>query len=307
MDGYFVTIQHPGRLARRMKNRWMLRQMLFIMLLPATVLTAQQPKEIPLWPNDAPGSEGKSGEEAARVTQDGERVVSNVHKPSLTPYLPPKDQATAAAVIIAPGGGHRELWTDHEGHNLARWLSARGIAAFVLKYRLAREANSTYKIDEHALADTQRAIRLVRSRAREWGVNPARVGVLGFSAGGELAALSSMRYDAGNKEAADAVERESSRPDFQALIYPGSSGRIAPTKDSPPVFLVCGYKDRPDISRGLAEVYVRFKEAGVLAELHIYATAGHGFGVREKNRGAVATWPARFEEWLAELGMLRKQ
>jgi acetyl esterase/lipase len=291
-----------------MKKRLLLRQtLLVLLLLPTAVWAAQQPKEIPLWPNGAPGSEGKTGDEAVRVTPEGERVVSNIHKPSLTSYLPAKDKATRAAVIVAPGGGHRELWADHEGHNLARWLSARGIAAFVLKYRLAREANSTYKIDEHAFADGQRAIRLVRSRAQEWGVNPARVGVLGFSAGGEVAALVSMRYDNGNKEAADVIERESSRPDFQALIYPGSSGKVVPTKESPPIFLLCGYKDRPDISRGLAEVYLKFKELGVPAELHIYATAGHGFGMREKNRSAVASWPARFEEWLNELGMLKKQ
>ncbi len=102
-------------------------------------------------------------------------------------------------------------------------------------------------------------------------------------------------------------ERASSRLDFQALIYPGSSGRVAPTKESPPAFLVCGYKDRPDISRGLAEVYLKFKEAGVPAELHIYATAGHGFGMRERNRSAAGAWPARFEEWLADLGLLQKQ
>nr|MBA3440695.1 alpha/beta hydrolase [Pyrinomonadaceae bacterium] len=211
-----------------------------------------------------------------------------------------------AAVIIVPGGGHRELWVDHEGHHLAKWLSARGIAAFVLKYRLAREPNSTYKVDEHALIDTQRAIRLVRSRARGWGIAPSRIGVLGFSAGGELAALASIRFDSGLREAADVVERESSRPDFQAVIYPGSSHRIEPNKDTPPVFLACGYKDRSDISRGLAEVYLKFKEVGVPAELHIYAGAGHGFGVRERNRQAVATWPARFEEWLADLSLLQK-
>jgi endo-1,4-beta-xylanase len=280
--------------------------LLALLLLPATVLTAAQPKEILLWPNGAPGSEGKTGEEAVRVTADGEHVVTNVHKPSLTPYLPPKDKATGAAVIIAPGGGHREMWVDHEGHNLAKWLSARGVAAFVLKYRLAREANSTYKIDEHALADTQRSIRLVRHRASEWSINPARIGVMGFSAGGELAALASMRFDGGNKEAADAIDRENSRPDFQALIYPGSSGRIVPAKDSPPVFLVCGYKDRPDISSGLAQVYLKFKEVGVPAELHIYAEIGHGFGVREKNRSAAGGWPARFEEWLSDLGFLKR-
>jgi acetyl esterase/lipase len=290
-----------------MKNRLLTQGVLLtLLLLTAAVWAADQPKEILLWPNGAPGSEGKTGEEAVRVTADGEHVVSNVHKPSLAPYLPAKDEATGAAVIIAPGGGHREMWMDHEGHNLAKFLSARGVAAFVLKYRLAREANSTYKIEEHALADMQRAIRLVRSRAQEWGILPARIGVMGFSAGGELAALASMWFDGGRVNAPDMIDRENSRPDFQALIYPGSSGRIAPTKDSPPVFLACGYKDRPDISSGLAQVYLKFKEVGVPAELHIYAEIGHGFGVRDRNRGAAGGWPARFEEWLADLGFLKK-
>ena len=183
-----------------MKNGLLLRHILLALsLLPATVLSASQPKEIRLWPNGAPGSEGKAGQESVRVTDNGERVVSNVHQPSITPYLPLKEQNTGAAVIIAPGGGHRELWTDHEGHNIARYLSARGVAAFVLKYRLAREANSTYTVDDHALADTQRAIRLVRSRAREWSINSSRIGVMGFSAGGELAALASMRFDGGTR------------------------------------------------------------------------------------------------------------
>jgi len=289
-----------------MKNGLLRCALLALSLSPAAILSANQPKEIPLWPNGAPGSEGKSGPEAVRVTESGERVVSNVHQPSITPYLPPKEKATGAAVIIAPGGGHRELWTDHEGHNVARYLSARGVAAFVLKYRLAREANSTYTVDEHAMADMRRAIRLVRGRAAEWNVNTSRVGVMGFSAGGELAALASMSFDGGNKEAADTIERESSKPDFQALIYPGSSRRFAPTKDSPPVFIVCGYKDRPDISQGMAEVYLKFKQVGVPAELHIYAGAGHGFGMRDKNTDAAGKWPARFEEWLGDLGFLQK-
>jgi acetyl esterase/lipase len=291
---------------RRMKNRLIRHALSALLLLPLAAPSAAQPPEIRLWPRGAPGSEGKSGPEAVRVTPTGERVVSRVHAPSLTPYLPPKGRETGAAVVIAPGGGHREMWVDHEGHNLARVLSARGVAAFVLKYRLAREPDSTYTVDEHALADTQRAIRLVRSRAGEWGVNPSRVGVLGFSAGGELAALAGMRFDGGLKDAPDAVDRESSRPDFHALIYPGSSRRFAPTKDSPPVFIVCGYGDRPDISQGMAEVYLKFKQAGVPAELHIYASAGHGFGVRDGNTKAVAKWPARFEEWLGDLGFLQK-
>jgi acetyl esterase/lipase len=289
-----------------MKRKLFLPGILFVWLLSINTLSAEATEEIPLWPNGAPGSEGKVGKEAVRVTADGEHVVSQVHSPSLTPYLPTAGKSTTArtAIIVIPGGGHREMWVDHEGHNLARWLSSRGIVAFVLKYRLAREANSTYTVDEHALSDTKRAIRLVRSRAQEWKVAPARVGVIGFSAGGELAALSGMRFDAGNKDTADLVERESSRPDFQALIYPGSSAKIVVTKDSPPAFLLCGYKDRPDISQGLAEVYLKFKAAGVPAELHIYASAGHGFGMRDKNHEAFGTWPVRFQEWLTDSGFL---
>src|SRR5689334_5922286 len=115
---------------------------------------ATEPPVVLLWPNGAPGSEGKQAEEATRLSPGGERVVSSVHRPSLTIYLPHKDAATGAAVVIAPGGGHRELWTDHEGHNLAKWLSGRGVAGFVLKYRLAREKDSTYTIEGHAMADT---------------------------------------------------------------------------------------------------------------------------------------------------------
>src|SRR6266498_916894 len=290
-----------------MKNRVVFPRILFgLLFLSTTVFALDQQKEIPLWPNGAPGSEGKTGKEAVRVTADGEHVVSNVHNPSITAYLPTGavGKPPRTAVIIIPGGGHRELWVDHEGYNLAQWLSAHGIAAFVLKYRLAREPNSTYTVDDHALADTRRAIRIVRSRAQEWGIAPSSVGVIGFSAGGELAALSGMRFDSGNKDATDPIERENSRPDFQALIYPGSTGRIVVTKDSPPAFLVCGYKDRPDISQGLAEVYLKFKAAGVPAELHIYASASHGFGVRDKNHQAFGTWPARFQEWLSDSGFL---
>ena len=247
-----------------------------------------------------------TGNESVRVTPAGDHVVSNVHNPSITPFLPAKaaGKTLRTAVIVIPGGGHRELWVDHEGYNLANWLVARGIAAFVLKYRLAREPGSTYTVDEHALSDTLRAIRMVRGHAEEWGIDPDKVGVIGFSAGGELAALSGMRFDSGRKDAGDTIERESSKPNFQALIYPGSTGRIVVTKDSPPAFLACGYKDRPDISQGLAEVYLKFKAAGVPAELHIYAGASHGFGLRENNKQAVGSWPERFEEWLADEGFL---
>src|SRR5262245_25907955 len=237
-----------------------LRTASLLLLLSFTHLKAASPQEIPLWPDGAPGSEGKTGAEQVRITPGNEHVVSNIHRPSITPFLPRARKATGAAVIVAPGGGHRELWIDHEGYNVARWLSEHGIAAFVLKYRLARETNSTYTVDDHALADMQRALRLVRSRAAEWNIATNRVGVMGFSAGGEVAFLSAQRFDRGESNAVDVISRESCRPDFQALIYPGRTMRIEPARNSPPVFLACGYNDRTDISEGLANVYLKFKQ-----------------------------------------------
>jgi endo-1,4-beta-xylanase len=225
----------------------------------------------------------------------------------LTVYLPSKESANGAAVIIAPGGGHRELWTDHEGHNIAKWLSSRGVAGFVLKYRLAREKDSTYTIEGHALADTQRAIRLARSRAAEWGIDPERIGVMGFSAGGELAALASVRYQAAGENTTDPIEKQSSKPAFQALIYPAIPRDMPLSKETPPAFLLCGENDRQNISQGLPELYLALKRAGASAELHVYAGVGHGFGMRETTKGAVATWPARFHEWLDSSGFLKKK
>jgi acetyl esterase/lipase len=270
----------------------------------STVRGADEPSPVLLWPDGAPGARADGGEPKVRIADHGERVVSNVHAPTITPYLPDSAAATGCAIVIAPGGGHREMWSDREGHNLARWLSERGIASFVLLYRLANEEGSTYKVDDHAVVDMQRAVRTVRGNAQEWNVDPHRVGVLGFSAGGELAALAAMHGDAGDAAARDEVHRQSSRPDFQALIYPGRSNRFTVAADAPPLFIACGYQDRPDISVGMAELYLKYKAAGVPAELHIYSEAGHGFGVRESNRGAHAKWPERLYEWLDACGQL---
>jgi arabinogalactan endo-1,4-beta-galactosidase/dienelactone hydrolase len=264
-----------------------------------------QAQEILLWPNGAPGSEGKTAPEKVRISEEGDHVISGINKPSITPFLPAPGTATGVAVIIAPGGGHSELWIDHEGYNPAKYFQSKGIAAFVLKYRLAREAGSTYTIDGDELADIQRAIRTVRSRAGEWGIDKARIGVMGFSAGGELAALAAMRFDSVKENPADVVDAQSSRPDFQALMYPGNSRRFEVAKNAPPVFIVGGYQDRPDISEGVAQVYLKYKQAGVPAELHIYEGVGHGFGIRSTNKGAIAGWPDRFIEWLSEIGMLK--
>ena len=268
---------------------------------------ADSPNEILLWPGGAPGSEGKTDAEKVVTSASGERNVSSIHKPSITPFLPSPAKATGAAVLVIPGGGHSKLCVDHEGGNVAQWLADHGIAAFVLKHRLAREEGSTYTIEGHALADTQRALRLIRSRASEWGVDPARLGAIGFSAGGELVALACMRPGDGKADATDAIERQNARPAFQALIYPGRSGDVVPAKDAPPAFLACGEKDRQDIAEGLAEMYLRFKRAGASAELHVYAGVGHGFGLRAGMKGAVAAWPERFVEWLDGQSMLSQK
>lgn len=190
-------------------------------------------------------------------------------------------------------GGHRELWIDHEGYNVAEWLREHGVAAFVLKYRLAKEEGSTYTVEQHALWDIQRGIRLVRANARQLGFDPARIGVLGFSAGGELAARAAMSDLDGDPGASDPIDRLSSRPAFEALIYPGNSAALTVSKRSPPVFIAAGYNDRPDIAKGMAELYLEYEDAGVPAELHMYAAPRHGFGVRANNRSAAGGWPAR--------------
>ena len=269
-----------------------------------TMAMAELPKNIPtaipLWPKGAPGFESRVND-AEELTGDN---VCNVHNPTITPYVPEPAKSTGTAVIICPGGGHSKLCLGHEGYALAEWFRDQGIAAFVLKYRLAREKGSVYTIQDHAMADTRRAMRLIRSRAAEWHLKSDRIGILGFSAGGELAAYLAMKHDAGQKDATDMIEQQSCRPDFQALIYPGSSGTFTAVPGMPPVFIAAGYSDRPDISEGMAALYLKYKAAKVPAELHLYSNAGHGFGYRHNAKPSAAVrWPERFKEWLTDSGL----
>jgi len=264
--------------------------------------------EHPLWPGDAPGSEGVAiGERVEPPAKAGGAVrISRVHRPSITLYAPPPSAATGAAIVVAPGGGHRYL-AMHEGYDVGEWLASRGIAAFVLKYRLAREEGSKYRADVHPVADAHRAIRTIRHRASEWRVDPARVGIMGFSAGGEVALRASLAFDAGNSTAADPVERQSSRPDFQILVYPGirSVSLDAVSKNTPPAFLICAHDD-PSPAERIPNVYLALLKAGVPAEMHIYARGGHGYGIRKRDM-PVSTWTARAEEWLADMGLLGRK
>jgi acetyl esterase/lipase len=290
-----------------MKRGWIFSGMFLgvtLSCLSRPALAQHQP--IPLWANGAPGSEGKTASETVVVNPEGERIVSTVNQPSLTSYLPRPGVATGAAVIIAPGGGHYQLSIDHEGYDVAKWLSGHGVAAFVLKYRLAKEKGSTYTVEGDELADIQRAIRTVKSRSAEWKVDPARVGVMGFSAGGELAVLASTRYDDGEPGAVDPIDRENSKPAFEALMYPGLPKDIKLTKETPPAFMLCGAEDRENISQGLPELYLAFRKAGVSAELHVYAGVGHGFGLRLSNHGAYSEWPSLFLAWLDAKGFLKQ-
>jgi acetyl esterase/lipase len=264
--------------------------------------SAQQ-EPIKLWPGSSLGS---ASPETVRLGPEGEHILSNIQEPSILPYLPHADVATGAAVIVAPGGGHSELWMDHEGYAVAEWLSAHGVAAFILKYRLARQKGSTYTVEGTELGDMQRAIRTVRSRSKEWGIDPGRLGVMGFSAGGELAALASTRYDDGKPDAQDPIEHFSSKPNFQALLYPAIPHDPRLTAETPRAFLACGGNDRPDISQGLAEFYLELSRLHVPAELHVYAGVGHGFGVRKTNPAPVSGWTQLFLDWMNAQGLLKR-
>jgi endo-1,4-beta-xylanase len=281
-----------------------------ILLVCASAALAAEHHEIPLWNSVAPGSEGKTAKEVVEAPNKdhGYLKVTEVHTPTLTVFFPPKEKASGAVMIIAPGGGHRFLNFDQEGTYVAEYLNSIGVIGCVLKYRLAREPGSTYKVEEHALADAQRAIRTVRARAGEANVNPARIGIMGFSAGGEVAALAATRFDDGKPDASDPIERASSRPDFVALIYPGiRADNYTIPKNMPPTFMLCADNDAGP-SAALAGLYPMLKAAKIQTELHFYATGGHGFGVNPntKNEAPVATtWQLRLGDWLKTIGVLK--
>lgn len=280
---------------------------------------AERGQEVKLWAHGAPGSEGITAEEVSTPAKEPKYAglpgnFKVTHYPSIYVFLPPKEKANGTAMVVAPGGGHTQLVIDKEGWEVADWLNERGIAAFVLKYRLAKAPGSKYTLPGEVYADAARAIRMVRSRAEEWRVNPAKIGFIGFSAGGEVAGMVETKFDAGKADAADPVERASSRPDFTALIYPwyrpGANKPDQPAlfpvpSNAPPVFMVCADDDRSHVEPTV-KFYLELEAARIPTEMHIYAYGGHGFGLRPTKKPApVMQWPARFEEWMAERGITK--
>jgi acetyl esterase/lipase len=255
---------------------------------------------IPLWPQGAPGSETRARQ--AEVVEDS--YIHNVHNPSLTAFRPDPHHANGAAIIVVPGGGHRMLVFQNEGVGPARALNRFGITAFVLKYRLAREAGSTYTIEGDAAADARRAIRWVRAHAADYGVDPHRIGIMGFSAGGELVSMVADNAAPG-PPATDAVDRESARPDFQILIYPGPLGIPAKAvAGAPPAFIAAGSIDQCCATPALA-LYDQLRKAGVSAELHMFADTDHAFNIAAHNeRVSIQHWPDRLDDWLSDSGWL---
>jgi acetyl esterase/lipase len=270
-------------------------------LLPLSAAAQSAPPRVPLWPNGAPGFEGRRAEpELAR-----DYWVRNVHDPSLTVFLPPREKATGTAVVVCPGGGHRLLVFNSEGVEAARYLNELGVAAFVLKYRLGRDENTPYSIEKHAREDGQRAIRLVRSRAAEWGVDPNRIGIMGFSAGGEVVSMVAYAPAAGAAAAADPVERAAARPDFQILIYPGPLGvpDVVPA-GAPPAFLLAANDDEC-CSAPVVELLRKLRDAKVPAEVHLFARGGHAFNMGKRSQlTTLKTWPRRLADWLSDSELL---
>ena len=272
------------------------------------------PTVLDLWPGNPPGETGTVGEEKA--TKNAQGVVTsltNVSKPTLTIYPAAQEKATGVAIVICPGGGYNNLAWDHEGEQVARWLNGIGITGAILKYRVPRRAGTPRdQPPPQALIDAQRALSVLRNSAGDWGVDPKRIGILGFSAGGHLAAWTATNPDRRAYEPVDIADRASCRPDFAALIYPGGivkhGDEIAPeirvSSQAPPCFFAHAGDDGVSPENSV-RMYLALKRAGVPAELHIYNSGGHGFGLRPSEKPC-ATWPARCEAWLRDIGVLKK-
>ena len=262
--------------------------------------TPSPPRTVaPLWPRGAPGFESRRDipEQAASYW------VKDINNPSLTVFLPPRDKATGAAVIICPGGGFSELVFGAEGVQPAEYFNRLGVAAFALKYRLFREPGSPYT-QADPRQDGLRAMRLVRSRAAEWGIDPSRIGMVGFSAGGEVVSLTAFGDTAGDPSAPDPVDRVSARPDFLAEIYPGPLGTPAALPaDAPPAFLLVA--DDDDHTQTVLKLFQLYRAAKIPVEVHVFTRGGHGFNMGDRSRlTTIKDWPQRLADWMRDNNIL---
>jgi len=259
-----------------------------------TSFSAAENLIIPLWENGAPGFESRKDE--PEVVNKGS--ITNVHNPSLTVFAPSKETSNGVGIIIAPGGGLRKLGMRGGGEEPAQFLADNGFTAFILKYRLSRQPGQPYKFEEHVLEDGQRAVRLVRHRAQEFHINPDKIGMLGFSAGGEVVSITCYKPGQGDPDAVDPIDREFAKPDFQMLVYPGPVG--IPSKlpsDTPPAFMVIAADD--DHTSVLLNLMHHFRELHVNYESHIFTRGGHGFGMGDRSqRKSIQHWPERMLDWL---------
>ena len=279
----------------------------------------RQAEPVSVWPDKVPGEKGDIGPEAdtTKPGQDGPRPeqyvirTGNVSHPTLTVYHPPKDKDTGAVVLVCPGGGYSILALNLEGSEVCRWLNSIGVTGVLLKYRVPSRAG----LEKHtaALQDAQRALSVIRFHAAEWGVDAKRLGILGFSAGGHLAAAASTNYETRTYPEIDAADKESCRPDFTVLIYPAYlttdadksklAHEIGVTSNTPPAFIAMTQDDPVHVEN--AFTYAKaLKDAKVSVELHVYPTGGHGYGLRP-SRNMVSHWPERAAEWMQAQNWLK--
>ncbi len=303
-----------------------MRLRLFVFLFSSSIIAmsaaqsvAAVPPVIELWPKGAPGEKGEIGEERdfTKSTDNqvgGKRVarIGNVSRPTFTVYRAPEAKATGAAVLVMPGGGYNILAWDLEGTEICEWLNSIGVTGLLLKYRVPKRPG----LEKHAppLQDAQRALGLARSRAKEWGIDPKRLGVLGGSAAGHLAAALCTQGDARTYPAVDAADEASCRPDFTILIHPAyltvkeKGDAIAPevavSATHPPTFIVMTQDDPVRVENALY-YFLALKQVKVPTELHLYPTGGHGYGLR-RTQHQVTTWPDRATDWMDARGLLKK-
>jgi acetyl esterase/lipase len=296
--------------------------LLIVVLVVRTSGFAAEPRVVDLWPGKTPGDVGISGQENSRIHPSPlvgpTKLITNVTKPTLTIYQPAKDKNTGTAMLICPGGGYWDLYWELEGEEVAAWLNSIGVTGIILKYRVPRRPGDVRgEPPLGPLLDAQRAVSLVRGRATEWGIDPKRIGMVGFSAGGHLALATATNFEQRKYQAIDAIDEVSCRPDFAVLCYSGylkakDKDEISPglriPADTPPILLTHANDDSEKVGGSNAEhsafMYIALKRAGVPVELHIYASGNHDFGVRQ-NEKLPSSWPQLCVNWLRSLDLLK--